>query len=299
VPANPHCTDPVCSLGNTRVLLTREQPYERGGRAERLACEFRLCDRCHMGFVHPAPDPDVLACFYTGDYAYYQDAGDQPASEAGSWKVKLARLRYLHRIAPGPLSRLAALPAMLAELLARKTFTFTLGLPLALPASSTILDYGYGTGSWLLTMRLLGYSHLVGYDIAANANRARELAAQGIRVVSAADLERLGPELDCIRLEHVLEHLPDPARVLRLLHGALRPGGILVLTFPTIYPWVRIENLAASPHLDHLQLPIHLAHHSAASATRLLAAAGFQQVHWRITRREQFLTVMASKEAGS
>jgi hypothetical protein len=69
------------------------------------------------------------------------------------------------------------------------------------------------------------------------------------------------------------------------------------MTFPTIYPWMRIKNLAASPYLDYLQLPIHLAHHSAESATRLLRTAGFETIHRRITRRERFLTVLAQKGA--
>jgi SAM-dependent methyltransferase len=295
VPANPYCTDPTCSLANTRVLLTREPAYERDGRTERLSCEFRLCERCHMGFVHPVPDPDVLSCFYTGGYAYYQAAGDHPSAEAGSRKVRLARLRYLPLTAPGLLNRLRTIPARLAELLARKTITFTLGIPLTLPVGARILDYGYGTGSWLQTMRLLGYAHLAGYDIAANTERARELEAQGIEVIASPDLPGRDGSFDCIRLEHVFEHLTDPLGVLRTLHGSLRPGGFLVMTFPTIYPWMRIKNLAASPYLDYLQLPIHLAHHSVESATRLLRAAGFHTIHRRITRRERFLTVLAQK----
>lgn len=283
-----------CSLANSRLLLRRESAYQREGRTERLSYDFRLCDRCGMGFVAPVPDAGVLECFYTGDYAYYQAAGDHPDAEARSVKYKLARLRYLPLTAPGAANRLRALAVRLAEVLARKTFTFSLGLPLTLPKSARILDYGYGTGSWLRTMRLLGYDHLAGFDIAANAGRAGELAAAGIEVVPPGGLSRLAPEsLDCVRLEHVFEHLAEPAEVLRELRRLLRPDGCLVMTFPSIYPWSGIQDLAASPFLDHLQLPIHLAHHSAASAARLLRATGFERIHLRITRRERFITVAA------
>ena len=186
-----------------------------------------------MAFVHPVPAEDILACFYTSDYAYYQAAGIHPSTEASSRKYKLARLRYRHLTEPSAINRVRSFAAVLAELLARKTFTFTLGIPLTLPESSRILDYGYGTGSWLLTMRLLGYSHLAGYDIAANAGRAKELAAQGIQVISPVDLSRLDREsFACIRLEHVFEHLVDPLDVLRTLRQLLRPSGCLVMTFP-------------------------------------------------------------------
>jgi SAM-dependent methyltransferase len=295
---HPFCTDRDCSLANCRVLLEREAAYTRDGRRERLAFEFRRCERCRMGFVNPVPADDVLACFYTSDYAYYQAAGEQPEAEAGSWKYRIAKLRYLQRMAPGPVHRLASLLAALAERLTRKSVTFTLGVPLTLPKDARILDYGYGTGVWLLSMRLLGYSRLLGYDIAPNASRREELEARGIEVVPAGGgLSGLAAaSLDCIRLEHVFEHLAGPLEVLRSLRRVLRPGGILVMTFPSIYPWLR-EDLAASPHLEYLQLPIHLAHHSAESALRLLRVAGFEGTVLRVTARERFITLMARRPA--
>jgi SAM-dependent methyltransferase len=290
----PFCPDPDCSLANSRVLLKREDTYTREDRPERLAYEFRLCERCRLGFVHPVPPEDVLACFYTGDYAYYQEAGGHPDREAGSWKYRVARLRYRALLAPGALHGLGALLSALVERLTRKSITFTLGVPLALPKSARLLDYGYGTGSWLLSMRRLGYSHLLGYDIAANAHRRDELAARGIQVVPPGGLSRLeAASLDCVRLEHVFEHLADPLAVLRSLRRLLRPGGLLVMTFPTIYPWLEVENLASSPFLPYLQLPIHLTHHSVESSRRLLEAAGFEGTVARITARERFITLMA------
>jgi SAM-dependent methyltransferase len=294
MPATPFCTEADCSLGNCRVLLEREATYRRDGRTERLRFEHRLCERCRMGFVHPVPADDVLACFYTEDYAYYAPAGDHPDLEAGSWKYKLARLRYLHLAAPTAANRLRTLPARLAEVVARKIFSFTLAVPLNLDAGSRILDYGFGTGSWLLTMRRLGYRHLAGYDIAANAHRGEELAAAGIRVTS--DLADLAAgSLDCVRLEHVFEHLTDPLGVLRALHRLLRPAGLLVMTFPAIYPWLGIEKLEESPFLGYLQLPIHLAHHSIESASRLVRSAGLELVALRITRPERFITLLARR----
>ena len=294
------CTDPGCSLQNSRVLLRHEPTYSRGGNLERFSCEFRLCDKCQMGFVNPVPAADVLACFYTSDYAYYQAAGQHPSAEARSWKYRIARLRYLPLIAPGTVNRLLSAAALCAELLTRKTITFTLGVPLALPKSSRILDYGYGTGSWLASMRILGYSNLFGYDIAANSHRAAELAAGGVQVIPPDGFSAVEPaSLDCVRLEHVFEHLADPLAVLRSLHRLLRPRGLLLMTFPTIYPWLEIEDLASCPFLDYLQLPIHLAHHSVESSWRLLRAAGFERIASRITARERFLTLMARKSAAT
>jgi SAM-dependent methyltransferase len=297
--AHCFCTEPGCALTNTRRLLEGAASYPDDGGIAHLSYEYRLCTRCDMGFVHPVPSESVLERFYTGDYTYYQAAGESPGEEAGSFKYALARLRHRHLTQPGWRSRAGSLAAALAEVLTRKTVTFSLGVPLTLPRDARLLDYGYGTGAWLLSLRLLGYSHLVGYDIAANRERGRELAAQGIEIIPPGELARQAADsLDCVRLEHVFEHLVDPLAVLRDLHRLLRPGGLLVMTFPSIYPWLRMEDLATSPYLDHLQLPIHVAHHSVASSTRLVQAAGFVGIRARITRRERFITLLARKPDG-
>lgn len=297
---NPFCPQPDCDLTNTRVVLRDEAAYPDGSGS--LAYEFRICERCRLGFVHPTPSVAELAPLYTEDYAYYRGDGDRPDREAGSLKYTLARLRYGHLTGPEGgrrARRVGALLAAAAEALRRKTLTFSLGVPLTLPRDARILDYGYGTGLWLRTLRRRGYTRLAGYDIAANRQRA-QLAAEGIETLDDGELDALpGASFDCIRLEHVFEHLPEPMPVLRRLHALLRPGAVLVMTFPSIHPWLKIDKLADSPHRLHLQLPIHVAHHSETSARRLLEAAGFVGLHTRITRGEGFVTALARRPASA
>jgi 2-polyprenyl-3-methyl-5-hydroxy-6-metoxy-1,4-benzoquinol methylase len=296
MPACHACGATDCRLDESRVLLRREISYRRHDGVERWLYDFRVCERCQMGFVYPVPSAEVMSCLYTNDYPYYAAAGEHPDQESNSLKYRIARWRYLSLISPTAANRARGMIAILAELLARKTITLTLGLPLTMPPASRILDYGFGTGSWLLAMSSLGYSRLAGYDIAANANRGNDLEAHGIQVIPPGGMSNVAAEsFDCVRLEHVFEHLPDPLMVLRRLHRLLRPAGLLLMTFPTIYPWLRIKNLAQSPYLDHLQLPIHLAHHSTTSSTRLVRAAGFEIAALRITKRERFITMMARR----
>ena len=253
-----------------------------------------------MGFVDPVPAEAVLASLYAEDYTYYAPAGEHPEREARSLKYRLAALRYRALCAPGAANRVRAMVAALGERVAAKTVTFTLGIPLALPDTARILDYGFGTGSWLLAMRRRGYSRLAGYDIAANAHRAPDLASQGIQVVASGTLrDQADAAFDCVRLEHVFEHLADPPAVLREIHRLLEPGGRLVMTFPSVYPWLEVADLAASPDLDHLQLPIHLAHHTLESSTRLVRAAGFEGVVARITRGDRSITLLAHRRSAA
>lgn len=301
MPAYRHCTDPACSPADCVAVLRGEAaPPGAAGPGAAFSYTLRLCARCRMGFVDPVPAEEVLAGFYAEDYPYYAPPDEHPDREARSLKYRLAALRHRALCAPTAANRARSLAAALGEWAAAKTVTFTLGIPLALPDNARILDYGFGSGSWLLAMRRRGYSRLAGYDIAANAHRAPNLAAQGIQVIAPGALgDQEDAAFDCVRLEHVFEHLADPPAVLREIHRLLRPGGRLVMTFPSIYPWLEVADLAASPHLAHLQLPIHLAHHTLESSTRLVRAAGFDDVAARITRRDRYITLMAQRRSAA
>lgn len=282
------CPRQNCSLETTRVILRGDFP----GSGEPF--EFRRCELCDMGFVSPWPSAEKVAALYSADYTYYADESDGAAREARSWKFALAGMRYLHLLQGGLRARLAAAVAAAIELGARKTFSYSLGLPLDLPLNAPMLDYGCGTGGWLLAMRERGYSRLAGFDIAANTGYRARLEKVGIQVFDQRELDEApAGKFQLIRLEHVLEHLQTPTRTLARIHQLLEPGGWLVLTIPSIYPWLNFPDLANSPHRPHLQLPMHLTHHSRESVERLVTAAGFDLRGIRVTWRERFITLAA------
>ena len=294
---SPFCSDSECTVSDTRLWLRATATYEQDGLPQTLHYELRRCPRCNLAFVHPTPTSDVMACFYQPDYTYYQQAADATVeTEASSWKYKVARLRYAFLLAPNAWTMLETLAGRAAELVTRRTISFTLGVPLLLSKDTPILDYGFGSGAWLRTLARLGYHRLFGYDIGANPGRRREVERQGVRILTADDIADLSQgSMGCIRLEHVFEHLSDPPATLRMLFDLLAQGGFLVMTFPSVYPWMEIEDLAASPWLPHVQLPIHLAHHSVESAARLVRDAGFEIAGLRVTRRDKLITLLARK----
>jgi SAM-dependent methyltransferase len=88
-----------------------------------------------------------------------------------------------------------------------------------------VLDYGCGNGRFLLQLRDHGYTNLTGYDFDL---KAAELArSAGLHIVD----EIAGP-YDAIVLNHVVEHLLEPAEVLRGLADRLVPGGTLLVRMP-------------------------------------------------------------------
>ncbi|MET0385680.1 MAG: class I SAM-dependent methyltransferase [Polyangiales bacterium] len=264
-------TCPACHHSAIRAWLSNQ--VFRSADAE-FHFELLGCDDCGLGFVYPEPSLAQLATFYPPDYQPYETVPESPQAIAHSFKYRVARMRHA-RDAVRPTRHLEILLGAAVEYATGKTVSYSLGLPLQLPRDARILELGYGSGSWLLSMAALGYHQLHGYDIASNDRQAVALTQAGVEVTSGSFLDNNYPagSFDCIRLEHVFEHLIDPLRVLTKLHSLLKPGGRLVMNLPCIDSWSVRVSLRHFPHLD---VPRHLYHHTGRSLTLLLEAAGFR-----------------------
>jgi SAM-dependent methyltransferase len=83
---------------------------------------------------------------------------------------------------------------------------------------------------------------------------------------------------DVVILSNVLEHAPDPKKVLRNVRGNLRPGGQLWISCPNSRSWLR---KAFGRSWINWHVPFHISHFSVESLRRLLSDAGFQSVETR------------------
>jgi SAM-dependent methyltransferase len=281
----PSCPTPSCR--HLPVAVLAKLSHER---CPEYAYAFWHCSGCGIGFVHPQPGATTLESLYS-DYAYH---GPPSARSIRRYRLKLKLTRWLRWT--GSEVGHSAWATRAAEALAGRSLSASMAIPPSLPADAPILEVGFGNGSWLLAMRALGYTQLAGFDLQVNSEAIAALRDQGINVLS-------GPEtwpaeaFACIRLEHVFEHLPEPQDLLGVIHEALRPDGLLVMTMPSIHAWEPVEQLAESQHLDYLQLPIHLFHHSQQSMRSFLGNAGFEVLEIRVLKPYRYLSVAARKRS--
>ncbi|MGQ0603523.1 MAG: class I SAM-dependent methyltransferase [Anaerolineales bacterium] len=127
--------------------------------------------------------------------------------------------------------------------------------PHANHGAATVLDAGCGAGELLAAVqRRNPEAKLLGLELASSrvAAAQRRLGSQAeVRVGSLTAPLPFPPQCaDMILVTEVLEHLKDPAQVLRHLSQWLRPGGVFILSVPNGSAWLPFSPLAehVAPH---------------------------------------------------
>lgn len=95
-----------------------------------------------------------------------------------------------------------------------------------------LLDVGCATGDFLYAFQVNSHWDVTGLEIVPEA--AAIARAKGLTIIEE-ELEDAGladSSFDVITLWDVLEHMPDPAKVLLVCFDLLKPGGILVIKCP-------------------------------------------------------------------
>ena len=91
----------------------------------------------------------------------------------------------------------------------------------------------------------------------------------------------------------VIEHTPDPARVIRTARDLIRPGGLVVVNYPDIGSWIARALGRRWPFLSS----VHLYYFTRDTMTRLLARHGFEVVEVRAHIQRLELNYMLSRGA--
>ncbi len=96
------------------------------------------------------------------------------------------------------------------------------------PGEVTVFDYGMGWGKFCEVARTLDFD-VVGFDI--NRHKRAHASGRGIRVIDELDAIDAG-SVDFVNLEQVLEHVAEPAVLVRELASKLGPGGVMKISVP-------------------------------------------------------------------
>jgi SAM-dependent methyltransferase len=107
-----------------------------------------------------------------------------------------------------------------------------LGRYLTAPGTTgRFLDVGTGSGERLLELAAAGWE-VVGQDVDPEAGGVARAHGIEVHTCSVPDLVGVEEPFDLIGLNHVLEHVPDPAEVLRACGALLTPAGRICVIAP-------------------------------------------------------------------
>lgn len=172
-----------------------------------------------------------------------------------------------------------------SKIIARNNFTYwyilkTLHQPLLKKLKSfSVLDVGCGVGTLAIYLAQICKS-VVGIDVSARAikiaNHAKLVTGSKNVEFSQKKLKQFARHFDFILCTEVVEHVPNPTQLIKLIFTNLRPKGWLLLTTPNRDNW--LTRLGYYRQFD--REVGHLRRYSVAEISSLLTAHGFtlQQV---------------------
>ncbi len=205
---------------------------------------FLRCSHCGFRRQHPAPERQEFELLY--DDEFYDERGLDAALDQQ--------------------------PALVRAQIERRAGTLTSlhGGP------GRALDVGAGTGLFLEAARRQGWQ-VMGIEASPASIRIARRVAPNV-VITLGDLDALpqSATFDAITMWDVLEHLPDPRRVLLQLREHLRPDGWLGISLPSVDS-LRSHILGSRWRYYRSEFG-HVSHFSPSTLRCLLEQSGFETV---------------------
>jgi SAM-dependent methyltransferase len=203
--------------------------------------QWRLvrCDSCGLIYLNPRPTAESISRVY--QEAYFADRDIQYPTSA----EQIEREIESRRVAIRRLTRETGL-------------------------AGHFLDVGCAAGFLVAAAEREGWQ-AVGVDVSDWSTRfAREQLGLDARTGNLEDLDFEAP-FDLIVMSHVLEHLPDPLRTLKVIYEILKPGGLLLVRGPNVGSFDRLWH---GRSWRGYELPLHFYHFDIATYRRIMSQAG-------------------------
>lgn len=265
---------PVC--GQTGRLLLHSDLIDNAFRAAAGKWSLWKCATCGSAYLDPRPTPGTVHLAYASYYTHNEAA---PKGEYAA----LSPLRKLRRrlvngytnwrygTDAAPSSAFGVLVALAMPNLKSVIDRNYRHMPHLPKGGGRLLDVGCGDGSFLRQALACGWD-VVGLD--PDPKAVATAARQGLTVHEGGIEYFAGKTelFDVITLNHVIEHVYEPVKVLEACHALLRAGGQL---------WLETPNIESFGHARFkrnwrgLETPRHLVLFNRRSLTQAFVDAGY------------------------
>ena len=139
-----------------------------------------------------------------------------------------------------------------------------------------LLDVGCGSGVRLAQLQALGWE-VQGQEVDPEAVRhAREDSGVVVHLGALEDIKFAKDSFDCVTLNHVVEHVPDPIRLITECRRILRSNGVLVIVTPNASSFAHKH---FGPFWRGLEPPRHIRLFSPKTLSAIAVKAGF--ANWK------------------
>jgi len=242
---------------------------------------------CGLAWLDPVPIEEDIGKAYQGYYTHSQpEPGPSLLRDTvwGVWHAYLGkRFGYTQGVG-GPWKRAAAPLALLHPGGRDELDSAAMYLP-APAKPARVLDVGCGSGVALARMKSLGWE-VEGVEVDPDAVQAGR--ARGIPVRHGTLQAQNYPDdsFDAVYSAHVIEHVHDPAALLRECGRVLKPGGTLVILTPNMASYGHRKYGQAWLNLDP---PRHLVLFSASPLRRMAEKAGLEVLRLDSTIRNAWV----------
>jgi ubiquinone/menaquinone biosynthesis C-methylase UbiE len=202
----------LCGSKNFKFL------YYNTDRLYGVPGQFRIeqCNKCKIIFLNPQPKNSELEKYYPNMYYSF----DKIKTEDNR-KIKLKLLLYkLNYYKNRKLLKLLLLPI--------RKFVRTADLK----KTNKILDVGCGSGQFLYEMKRLGIIDCYGVEPYGFDEKGAKKHNLNIKKCDLLSAKYPSNFFDIITLNHVLEHMSNPDKILKEIKRILKVGGKLIIEVP-------------------------------------------------------------------
>jgi SAM-dependent methyltransferase len=228
---------------------------------------------CGLIWLDPMPVPQDLARFYTNYHTH-----DRPVGKTGIIHRVHERAvgGYLNQRWGYTLATSSRVDVVLGYLLylhpAYRADADARVMNLRRRSTAHLLEIGFGNGAFLDRLQSYGW-RVEGVEpdpVAVENARRRGL---NVRIGDLISQHYPDDSFDAIVSRHVIEHVPDPLKLLIECHRILRPKGCLVFYTPNANSW---GHRIYKKHWRGLEPPRHLHIFTISSLNALACRAGFK-----------------------